>query len=62
MSTCGVCSQPRKGVVTTLGAHRSGESFASAPVCESRDCIEDAITWVRRVARRAAYHVKDSDR
>lgn len=59
MSACGVCSGPRKGVVTTLAASQSGESFASAPVCDSSECIEDATAWVRRVARRAAYHVKD---
>lgn len=49
------CRHPRTGVVTTL----SGDSFACAPVCDNSDCIAEAMSWVRRLTRRAAYHVLD---
>lgn len=53
------CRHPRVGVVTTLGIRESGESFAWAPVCARDECITAAMDWVRRISRRAAYHVLD---
>ena len=55
-----MCTHPRTGVVTSHpDGNYQGGSHAATDVCDQPECIAEAMKWVKRYARRKAYHVPD---
>jgi len=55
-----VCTHPRTGVVTSQRERgRYDGPIAVTPVCDRRECIDEALAWVTRMSRKPAHHVLD---
>lgn len=53
------CTHTRTGLVTSRPLGGIEESYAAAPVCDSRECIDAELAWVARVSGKPARYIRD---